>query len=151
MIKKLLAGLLVLLAAAQFVRPEKNRSATPGPNDINVRHPVPAGVRAVLARACYNCHSNNTVYPWYAEAQPVGWWLRSHINDAKQHLNFSEFGTYTAKRAGKKLDSLIDEVEQKTMPLKSYTWMHAEARLTPADIKLLTAWAGDLRDEIAPK
>lgn len=150
MIKKILLGLAVLLAAAQLVRPDKNLAAGPGPDDIAVKHPVPAKVLTVLRQACYDCHSNNTHYPWYAEVQPVGWWLRWHVNDGKRHLNFSEFGSYTAKRAGNKLDQIIEEVEQRAMPLRSYTWMHAEARLSPEEVKLLADWAEALRDEISP-
>ena len=150
MIRKTVVVLGALLLAAQFVRPGRNLSPVPGPNDISVKHPVPAAVQSVLHRACYDCHSNNTRYPWYAEVQPVRWWLDSHINEGKQHLNFSEFGTYPAKRAGKKLDEIIDEVEQRSMPLSSYTWIHTDARLTPADIKLISDWADGLRDEISP-
>lgn len=147
-----LAGVVVLsvLIAIQFVRPALNQSAGPGPNDIAAKHPVPADVAALLRRACYDCHSNNTRYPWYAAVQPVGWWLASHVNDGKRHLNFSEFSTYSPKRAGDKLDEIIDEVEQKHMPLKSYTWAHPEARLTPEEIKLIVTWAEDLVAEVGP-
>ena len=144
------AGLLAALLLLQLWRPARNTLVAAGPDDINVKHPVPVRVLEVLHRACYDCHSNNTRYPWYAEVQPVRWWLDSHINDAKRHLNFSAFGTYPAKRAGKKLEELVDEVEQHTMPLRSYTWMHAEARLTPEEVKLLTTWADSLHAEIAP-
>lgn len=150
MIKKIGLGLFVLLAAAQFVRPAKNLSTGLGPNDITRQHAVPAQVLGVLEKACYDCHSNHTRYPWYAEVQPVRWWLDSHIKDGKRHLNFSEFGTYAAKRAGKKLDEIVDEVELRHMPLRSYVWMHAEARLTPEEIKLLAGWAESLRTEIKP-
>lgn len=150
MIKKILLGVVVLLAAAQLVRPAKNLSTAAGPDDISVKHPVPARVGTVLQKACYDCHSNNTHYPWYAEVQPVGWWLRWHVNDGKRHLNFSEFGAYTAKRAGKKLEELADEVAQREMPLSSYTWLHPEARLTPEEIKLVADWAESLRAEISP-
>lgn len=150
MIRKILAGVIVLLAAAQFIRPGKNLSAAASPNDITAKHPVPVRVLTVLQRACYDCHSNNTHYPWYAEVQPVRWWLDSHIADGKRHLNFSEFGTYSAKRAGKKLEEVTDEVEQHTMPLRSYTWLHAGSRLTPEEITLLADWAESLRAEISP-
>lgn len=150
MIKKILVGVVALLVAAQFVRPAKNLSVAAGPNDIAVKHPVPPKVRALLQRACYDCHSNNTQYPWYAEVQPCGWWLSWHVNDGKRHLDFSEFGGYTAKRAGKKLEQIADEVEQHGMPLRSYTWLHPGARLTPEEIRLLTDWAESLREEIAP-
>ena len=145
-----LAVLLSALLLLQLWRPARNVSAAAGPNDINVRHPVPAPVLSVLRRACYDCHSNHTRYPWYAEVQPVRAWLDYHVNDGKRHLDFSAFGTYSAKRAGKKLDEIIDEVETRAMPLRSYTWMHVEARLTPTEIKLLAAWAADLRDEVSP-
>ena len=149
MIKKILLGLLGLLAAAQFVRPQKNLAAGTEPNDINSRHPVPPAVRTVLERACYDCHSNHTRYPWYAEVQPVGWWLNQHVNAGRRHLNFSEFGAYPARRAAKKMAQVADEVEQHTMPLKSYTWIHAAARLTPAESKLVVAWAESLQNEIS--
>ena len=144
------AGLLVALVLLQFWRPAKNESAAAGPDDINASHPIPVRVQEVLHRACYDCHSDNTHYPWYANVQPVRWWLDSHVNEGKRHLNFSAFGSYNPKQAGKKLDEIVDEVEQQGMPLQSYTWVHAEARLTPAEVKLIAAWADSLRDEIVP-
>jgi hypothetical protein len=144
------AGLLVALVLLQLWQPARNSSDGPDPEDIARRHAVPAPVLTLLKNACYDCHSNHTRYPWYARVQPVRWWLDSHIREGKEHLNFSEFGSYPARRAGKKLDQIIDEVEEKTMPLKSYTWIHPEARLSPADIKLISDWADGLRDEISP-
>lgn len=148
MLKKIVVLLLVLIVVAQFIRPAKNVSTAAGPNDIATKHPVPADVSALLQRACYDCHSNNTKYPWYAEVQPAGWWLASHVNDGKRHLNFSEFAAYTPKRAKTKAGEIVDEVEQLKMPMKSYTLMHPEARLTPAEIKLITTWAEDLEAKI---
>jgi hypothetical protein len=148
MIKKIALLLLALIVIAQFIRPAKNVAAVAGPNDIATKHPVPANVAALLQRACYDCHSNNTKYPWYAEVQPAGWWLAEHVNDGKRHLNFSEFAAYTPKRAKTKAGEIVDEVEEKKMPLKSYTWMHPEARLTVEEIKLIIAWAEDLEAEI---
>jgi hypothetical protein len=150
MLKKILIGLVVLLVLAQFVRPARNLAAATSPNDIGVKYPVPPAVQTVLQRACYDCHSNHTHYPWYAEVQPVRWFLDSHIADGKRHLNFSEYSSYTAKRAAKKAEEIGDEVEHHEMPLKSYTWMHPEARLTSEEIKLLTDWAEKLHAQIAP-
>ena len=150
MIKKIIIGLLVLFVAAQFIRPEKNLSATASPTDIETKHPVPAEVKALMKRACYDCHSNNTHYPWYSEIQPVAWWLASHVNDGKEHLNFSEFASYSVKRTVSKLEQISETVSQQAMPLPSYTWAHPEARLTPAEITLLTDWADTLRDDVAP-
>lgn len=148
MIKKILLVLLALVIVGQFIRPAKNVAAGAGPNDISTKHPVPADVAALLQRACYDCHSNNTKYPWYAEVQPAGWWLAEHVNDGKRHLNFSEFAAYPAKRAKTKAGEIVDEIEEKKMPLKSYTLLHPEARLTPEEIKLITAWAEDLESKI---
>jgi hypothetical protein len=150
-IKKIILGLLAILVGAQFIHPEKNVAPAGGPNDISARHPVPSDVQGLLQRACYDCHSNRTYYPWYAEIQPVGWWLASHVNDGKRHLNFSEFGTYSAKRTVSKLDEISEDVSQHAMPLQSYTWAHPEARLTPAEVNRLADWAENLRDEIAPR
>lgn len=147
-----LAGVvvLVLLIAIQFVPPARNEAAGVSPNDIRRKYPVPPKVEALLQRACYDCHSHNTHYPWYAAVQPAGWWLAWHVNDGKRHLDFSEFGSYSAKRTKSKLGEIADEVETQGMPLKSYTWMHPEARLTPEEIKLIADWAENLKEEIAP-
>jgi hypothetical protein len=149
--KKILLGCAAVFVAMQFVRPAKNLSAAPpGKDDLATHYAAPPEVRQLLETACYDCHSNRTRYPWYAEVQPVGWWLNWHVNDGKRHLNFSEFGAYPAGRAGKKLEQIADEVEQRDMPLRSYTWMHAGARLTPEEIKLLADWAESLRAEVSP-
>ena len=144
MMKKILLGLLVIFVSIQFYRPAKNLSAAPGPNDLLVLHPAPPAVSRILTTACYDCHSNNTRYPWYAEVEPVGWWLTSHIHDGQRHLNFSEFGAYTRKQAAHKLDQISDQVGDHTMPLKSYTWIHRDARLSEAQIRQVTDWADAL-------
>lgn len=150
MIKRILLSLAIVALAAQLYRPARNLAAATGPNDIGSKHAVPAEVQRLLTRACYDCHSNRTTYPWYAEVQPVRWWLDSHIKDGKRHLNFTEFGTYSVKRAAKKAEEIVDEVSKQNMPMKSYTWVHPEARLTPEERKLLTDWARGLHAEIAP-
>jgi Haem-binding domain len=142
--------LLVALVAIQFVRPARNLGSAGGPNDLMAKYTVPANVQTVLRQACYDCHSNQTKYPWYANVQPVAWWLANHVEDGKRHLNFSEFGSYSLKRAVNKLEQVSDEVEQRAMPLPSYRWGHPEARLTPEQVKLLMSWSETLRDEIAP-
>ena len=112
---------------------------------------APPEVRKILETACYDCHSNQTHYPWYAQIQPVGWWLASHINDGKSQLNFSEFASYTEHRRAKKLQSVVDEVTDRSMPLSSYTWIHREAKLTDAQIKLVANWADALAEKIEPE
>jgi len=142
---------VLVLTVIQFFPARRNLGAHGGPSDIAAHYAVPKEVQAVLVNARYNCHSNHTDYPWYAAVQPVGWWLNHHVREARGDLNFSEFGAYRAKQAARKLAAIIDQVEQGGMPPRSYTWMHAEARLTGAQKKLLTAWAQALHDKITPE
>jgi Haem-binding domain len=148
-----IAILVVTLALGgiQFFHPKENLGPTGGPNDLTVRYAVPADVRASLAEACYDCHSNQTRYPWYANVQPVAWWLNHHISEGRRGLNFSEFGAYPARRASRKLDAIVSHLERADMPLASYLWMHPEARLTGEQKKKLTDWAQALHDKIPPK
>ncbi len=141
--------LLVAFAGIQFVRPARNLGEPEGPDSIVRHHAVPDKVRAVLARSCYDCHSDRTHYPWYAEVQPVRWWLDSHIEDGRRHLNLSAFARYDAERAAHKLDEIVDTVAvARSMPLESYTWVHRDAILTQEEINLIADWAEALRDEI---
>ncbi|HXA79916.1 MAG TPA: heme-binding domain-containing protein [Opitutaceae bacterium] len=152
MLKKFLLGFLALLfLSIQFVRPAKNLSPVPGPQDITTKVAVPAELQRVFTKACYDCHSDHTRYPWYAEVEPVGWWLGSHIDDGKRHLNFSEFGAYNAKKADRKLKQIAQEVNDGSMPLHSYTWIHRDAILTAAEIKLISDWTDAARTQTAPE
>jgi hypothetical protein len=149
MLKKLAFGFLLLLAGIQFFRPEKNLSAAPpGKDDLLVRFAAPAEVKQLLKAACYDCHSNHTRYPWYAEIQPVGWWLARHVQDGKAELNLSEFGALTDRRKATKLEAMYDETSERHMPLKSYTLAHRDAKLTDAQIKLLCEWFESVRDQL---
>ncbi len=151
MFKKIMIGLLVVFVAIQFIRPERNQSAIAGENDIRVHYAVPSNVLSVLKRACYDCHSNNSAYPWYTNIQPVGWWIQDHINHGKGHLNFSEFATYSAKKAAHKMEEVAEEVKHNEMPLENYTWMHADAKLSQRDKELLVEWASDLQKQLEAK
>ena len=148
---RIFLGLMVTFLVLQVFRPTKNLCATApftGPNDITVLYPPPAEVRQILATSCYDCHSNQTRYPWYAEIQPVGWWLASHVTDARRQLNFAEFGALSRKRQMKRLESIVDEVRDRTMPLKSYTYIHREAKLTDAQISALCNWAEGIQEKL---
>jgi hypothetical protein len=110
---------------------------------------VPADVSQILVRSCNDCHTNSTVYPWYSNVQPVGWFLKDHIDDGKRHLNFSIFNTYAAKKKAKKLEEICEQVESKEMPLPSYLWIHRESALTESDTKALCDWAKGEASKIA--
>jgi uncharacterized membrane protein len=141
-------SLLAVLIAIQFVRSPRNAGVAEGTGSIIAAHKVPDDVRKILQRACYDCHSNSTKYPWYASVQPSAWWLAKHVREGKAELNFSEFATYDTKRTVRKLQAVADEVHERHMPLKSYLLMHAEAKLTDAEVALVATWAEDLADEI---
>ena len=151
MLKKILKTIIIIAAvvfiAIQFYRPEKNNSNEQSKH-LSTLYPVPDSVETILKVACYDCHSNNTRYPWYAEIQPVGWWLNDHIQHAKRDLNFSIFASYRIRRQYRKLEEIRDPVDGNLMPLPSYTIMHRDAILTQQQKDLIFRWAGALRDSI---
>jgi hypothetical protein len=146
--KKILLTLAVVLALMQFIRPARNISTAISANDLALHYPIPDTVLKILKRSCYDCHSNNTVYPWYDNIQPVGWWLQYHVNHGKHGLNFSEFATYATAKQAKKLKNIRDEVKEDGMPLDSYLWIHGYARLSPEEKTLVIAWADSLRSTV---
>ena len=142
MMTKALIFLSAAFVAMQFIRPTNSSEA--GVNagqDLFAHHPPTEPVRQMLITACYDCHSNQTRYPWYSQIQPAAWFLDKHVKEGKRALNFSEFGKLSGKRARQKLENCIDAVSEHEMPLKSYTVVHHDARLTDAQIKEFVAWA----------
>ena len=142
-------SLLVAVIAIQPFRPERNESAGPFPEELTTVVPAPDSVQALLRSACYDCHSNHTKYPWYAEVQPGGWYLARHIREGKQELNFHEFGAYSKRRQVSKLKSIANQVHDGEMPLRSYTWLHPEARLSAGQKQSIVAWAQAAADSLA--
>ncbi|UFH55119.1 heme-binding domain-containing protein [Spirosoma sp. KNUC1025] len=148
MLRTVLLSLLAILVVIQFFRPEKNQAEGLSSNDISTKYAVPNNVHSVLRRACFDCHSNSTTYPWYDNIQPVAWWLNHHIEEGKEELNFSEFATYSPKKARHKLEEVGEAVTDGWMPLGSYLWIHNDAKLTPEEAKLIANWASGLRKQI---
>ena len=143
--------LLAALIVIQFFRPEKNKQEGEAVNHISKAFAIPDDVTIILKKACYDCHSNNTRYPWYANIQPVAWWLASHINDGKKELNLSEFANYNLRRQYRKMEEVIDEVKEGKMPLNSYTWTHKDAKLTTEEKAKITGWAQSVMDTMKAK
>lgn len=145
MIKKLLVALLALFIIIQFFRPERNVSeAAITDNDISNAVAISGGVHEVIRKKCYDCHSNNTNYPWYVNIQPVGWWMAGHVNEGKEELNFSEFKTYDKEKADHKLEEIYEEIAEGHMPITSYTFTHREARVTPEELEKISGWLRSL-------
>ncbi|WP_299769818.1 heme-binding domain-containing protein [uncultured Dokdonia sp.] len=141
-IKRLLVLALLVLVVMQFIRPDKNQEGGYDSVQPFLAETKPiASVEATLKETCFDCHSNQTRYPWYAEVAPVSYWLEDHIKDGKKHLNFSEWSAYSVKRKDHKLEEVIEMVEDKEMPLDSYTWTHEEAQLSDVQIREIVNWA----------
>jgi len=131
----------IVLVAIQFVRPGRNKNEQVSDSDISKVLSVPDSVLVMLHNTCYDCHSNNTRYPWYSNIQPVGWLLARDISRGKKQLNFNEFGEYIPRRQLSKLEGIADNVRDNTMPLKSYRLIHRSARLNENEKRLLINWA----------
>ncbi|WP_430928094.1 heme-binding domain-containing protein [Polaribacter marinivivus] len=140
-LKKIGIVLLIALVVAQFFGPEKNDGNLDTVNAFIAETNPPAEVTQILKTTCFDCHSAKTNYPWYNNITPVNYWLDEHVRDGKKHLDFSKWSEYSLKRKEHKMDELYEEVEKKEMPLNSYTWTHADANLTQAQIDAVVAWA----------
>lgn len=147
MLKKLLIGLLVVLVLIQFIHPAKNLSGDVK-NDITTKYPMSDSVKLVFDKACADCHSNKTNYPWYASVQPFAFWISDHVNDGKRHFNLNEFASYRIGKQNKKLEECIDEIKEGEMPISSYTIIHKEAKLTEAEKTLIMNWCQNIVDTI---
>lgn len=146
-----LVALLIIFIIIQFFRPPKNRSTGLSTNDMTSGLTVPPKVQDILKHSCYDCHSNNTRYPWYFNIQPVAWWLNDHIKKGKRELNFSEFKNYKVNRQYKKLEELIEEVETEEMPLYSYTLIHRSANLNDEQKTLIIIWSKSVMQQLKVK
>ena len=147
-IKKIFLGLLIVLTLFQFIQPARNKSSELLAADITRIFNIPENVQLVLKTSCYDCHSNNTNYPWYSKIQPFGWLLAKHIKTGKAELNFNEFGSYPLRRQISKLNGIGNSVKDGTMPLNSYTMLHKNARLSKEDKMLLIDWAVRTKDSL---
>lgn len=146
--KKILLAILIVLIVIQFIQPARNTSGQVLQTDIVKVSNVPQSVQTVLKTACYDCHSNNTRYPWYANVQPMGWLLARHVKEGKAELNFSEFGSYSPRRQANKLRAIENSIKDGTMPLSSYLLLHKDARLTETDKTEIIDWVRRTRDSL---
>jgi hypothetical protein len=147
-VKILVAILGVALIAVQFLRPAKNRSQPAPGSGIESAFPVPGHVMQIFRRSCFDCHSDSTVYPWYAEIQPLGWWLNSHIEDGKRHLDFDRFASYRPVRQYGKFKDIVEQLQQDEMPLGSYLFIHRYARLATDEKEEVIHWSGAMIDSM---
>ena len=139
-LRYILLGLLALLIILQFFSIDKTNPPSAPEADFLTVAEAPDDMAGLIKRTCYDCHSNHTRYPWYANVAPVSYWIKGHIDHARSHLNFSTWTSYDSNKAQHKLEECYEEVLEGHMPLPSYTWMHSEARLADAERRSLANW-----------
>jgi Haem-binding domain len=140
-IKRLMLTALMVLAVSQMFRPARSNPAIDPQQEIHSNLSVDVHVAATLSRACNDCHSNRTVWPWYSLVAPVSWLVVSDVNRGRSALNFSEWSTYGAKQQREHLEEICKEVTEGDMPGFSYRLMHRDAALSKADVSAVCSWA----------
>ena len=142
--------LLILFVGIQFFQPDKNISA-PTQDDIFKQLDVPEEIQSQLIISCFDCHSNNTKYPWYSQVAPVSWLMNKHVVEGKKALNFSEWGTLNKRKQISALSGVAEETEEGSMPLNSYLKMHKNAVLTDKTTKQIISWTDEAIEQIMDK
>lgn len=144
MLKKILkiAVLIIFIGfvVIQFIRPDFTNPPVNAAETLENTTQVPENVKQIFNRSCADCHSNETKYPWYSKIQPSAWFLKDHIDEGRNEMNFSIWNTYEPRRKKRKLEEICEQIEIKEMPLPSYLWIHGDARLSDAEIKAVCDW-----------
>lgn len=149
-IKKILIIGSVIFLLIQLYQPARNLAYE---QDLTANftkvYTVPKNIETILRNSCYDCHSNNTNYPWYSYIQPARMLMESHIKKGKKDLNFNEWGNYSSRKQRNKLDRIIKQIKSDEMPLSSYTLIHKNAILTPTQKKEVTNWIQKTKDSLS--
>jgi hypothetical protein len=148
-LKRLALGLLVLAAAVQFYRPARTNPPVDPGRTVVAATALPAEVAAILRRSCFDCHSNETRWPWYSAVVPMAWGVANHVAEGRATMNFSEWGAYAPRKRVAMLEKMCDEVREEKMPLPSYLLLHPGARLAEADWQAICDWSMDEADRLA--
>lgn len=148
-ITKIIALILLIgFVGIQFVPTDLNQNDTVPKTDFLLVNNTQENISAILQESCYDCHSNNTKYPWYNKVQPAAWFLENHIKDGKEELNFNEWDTYSNRRKNSKLKSIISQVKDDEMPLASYTLIHKDAKLSKSEKTLINDYMKNLKENL---
>ncbi len=141
-------ALLVAFVGIQFFPSELNQSDAVPKTDFFVVNNVPSSVKRTVQTSCYDCHSNNTEYPWYNKIQPIAWFLEDHVEHGKEELNFNEWDEYSSRRKNSKLKSIISQIEDGEMPLDSYTLIHRDAKLSKTEKEEVLVYMNELKQNL---
>lgn len=147
-IRKISLFLLIAFVGIQFIPTSLNQSKEVLETDIAKTFNMPEDIQYLFKNSCYDCHSNNTNYPWYNKIQPISRFLENHIKKAKKELNFSEFGSYSKRKQKSKLKSIRNQIADNEMPLFSYTLIHQKAKLSKKDKTIIKQWATQILDSL---
>jgi len=140
MARKIILGLVVLFCLIQFFRIDKTNPPINQAQDIINATNAPVEITSILKTSCYDCHSNETKYPWYTNIAPVSWLIAKHRNEGRKHLNFSIWTTYDTEKKIKKLQESDEVIGNGEMPMSVYILQHSDAKLTPESKKTLLNW-----------
>ena len=147
----IIAALFFVFIVIQFFPPKMNDNLVNPQNDIVFKLEIPTAVKKKIVDACYDCHSNKTVYPFYNRIAPVSWLLARDIRNAKEHMNFSEWANYDKKTQIKLLSKICDELKAGEMPLKMYVFMHSKAVFNPKEINDVCQWTEQASEQVMNK
>jgi len=135
------AAAILGAVAIQFVRPARTNPVTIPERTLAARVGVSGEAAVVLDRACRDCHSNDTRWPWYSNVAPISWFVIDHVDHGRRHMNYSDWAQYAPQDADRLLKNICAFARKDTMPLPSYLRMHREARLSDADVAALCDWS----------
>jgi len=125
---------ILLISAAfiiiQFYQPERNITVEKTEKGFLKVYDIPKNVKSMLKTSCFDCHSNNTAYPWYSNIQPICFMMGRHIETGKENLNFDDWGIYSERKRQNKIRGIIESIKKGEMPLSSYTLIHRNAVLS---------------------
>ena len=148
-IKIAVIAFFVAFLAIQFYRPDYTNPPVVESENLLAGNQVPENVKAILVRSCADCHSNETVYPWYSRISPGSWFLASHINEGRREMNLSTWNKSEDRRKKKKLEEICEQIQSKEMPLPSYLWIHRGAKLSAEEIETLCDWTNQERQKLS--
>jgi len=146
--KKILYTLFIIILIIQFFRIDKINPIVNLDDDFITLTEPPKEITTILKASCYDCHSNESTYPWYSNIAPVSWWIKDHIDEGRKELNFSKWSTYNLKKKDHKLEEMIEEVDEGEMPLSPYPLTHPEAQLNEIQKETLLNWLKKTRTEL---
>jgi hypothetical protein len=150
-VKRVILIVAVLLVAIQLYRPAKTNPPVEASKTLQANSQMPPDVAQAINRSCSDCHTYNTTWPKYSYVAPISWIVTDDVTEGRRHVNFSEWGTYSAERLQTKLGDICNEVKDGGMPLRQYTWMHAGTALSQSQRESVCAWTKSEQQRITAR